>query len=179
VSKDIQLIRWSNVLAAMAILAAVITLIGMAYPLFFGGAVALAKDHGATFWSTPIGSLPLFERSVVMFITYLDSFAWLYAVRHILLLASNYRTGRVFGEANARSFMRIGVALGLIGVFNTLTYPFLNYFLFWRGVSPWLGDLSWLHLVQPNYLTAGLFFFILGKIMRRAGELEESDRLMI
>ena len=177
--KDIYLARWSNLLAAMAILAATITVIVLIYPLIFDGPIVLAREHGAKIWNTKLLDIPIFERFTVLIVLYLPSFAWLYGVLQIFRLARNYRAGKVFGELNARCFVQIGVALGLIGVFETIYLPIISYFLYWRGISPWLVDLSWLNLIQPNMFMAGLFFFVLGKIMRRASELEETDRLMI
>jgi hypothetical protein len=66
-----------------------------------------------------------------------------------------------------------------MGILHFVTYPAINYFLFWRGISPWLGDMPGLFLFRIDYLMAGVLFFVLGKIMRRASELEETDRLMI
>jgi len=177
--KDIYLARWSNLLAAMAILAATITMIVLIYPLIFDGPIVLATDHGAKVWNTKLFDIPVFERFTVLILLYLPSFAWLYVVLQVFRLARNYRDGQVFGEINARCFVRIGAALALIGGFETINVPFVAYFLYWRGICPWLADVSWLHLIQPNMFMAGLFFFILGKIMRRASALEENDRLMI
>ena len=84
-------------------------------------------------------------------------------VLQVFRLARNYRAGQVFGEINARCFVRIGMALGLIGVFETIYFPFINYFLYWRGISPWLADMPWLAVIRPNMFLAGLFFFVLGK----------------
>ena len=178
-SKDIHLTRWSNLLTVMAVLTALLTVVAAFYPLIFNGPVGLFKDGGAKIWTTTVQELPLFERLTVVFIEALSNFAWLYALLQIVRLARSYRAGHIFGEANARCFVRIGVALGLMGILQTLTYPVLNYFLFWRGVSPWLGDMPALFTIHPDYVMAGVFFFVLGKIMRRASELEESDRLMI
>ncbi len=178
-SKDIHLTRWCNLLAVMAVFTALVTAAAVFYPLIFNGTIALSKDHAAQFWKTTMAEMPVFERLVVLGLLSLASAAWLYGLLQIFRLARNYRTGQIFGEANARYFVRIGVALGLIGILQSLTYPALNHFLYWRGISPWLGDMPLLFLIRPDYLMAGLFFFVLGKIMRRASELEETDRLMI
>jgi hypothetical protein len=177
--KDIYLARWSNVLAAMAILAAVITGLALAYPLIFNGPIVLAKEHGAEIWKTQLLDMPVFERFTVLIVLYLPSFAWLYAVLQVFRLARNYHAGQIFGEANARCFVLIGIALGVMGIVETVYFPILNYFLYWRGISPWLADMPWLAVIRPDMFMAGLFFFILGKIMRRASDLEENDRLMI
>ena len=177
--EDIYLARWSNLLAAMAVLAAAITAAALAYPLIFDGPIVLAKEHGAEVWKTQVLDIPVFERLTVLIALYLPSFAWLYVVLQIFWLARNYRAGQIFAESNARHFMQIGVALALMGVFETIYFPFINYFLYWRGISPWLADMPWLAFIRPDMFTAGLFFFVLGKIMRRASSLEENDRLMI
>jgi hypothetical protein len=178
-SKDIHLTRWSNLLTVMAVFTAVLTVMTAFYPLIFNGPLGLVKDNGAKVWTTTVQELPVFERLTVVFTSALYNFAWLYALVQIVRLARHFRAGHIFAEANARCFVRIGAALGLMGILQTLTYPLLNYFLYWRGISPWLGDMSLLDTIHPDYVMAGVFFFVLGKIMRRASELEESDRLMI
>jgi hypothetical protein len=179
VEKDIYLTRWSNLLAGMAILAAIITSLALAYPLVFNGPLILMREHGADIWKTQIFDIPVFERVVVLFILYLPSFAWLFAIAQVFAIARNYITGAVFAEYNARCFVRIGIALAAMGVAETVYYPMINYFLFWRGISPWLADMPLLVVLRPDMFMAGLFFYVLGKIMRRASALEENDRLMI
>jgi hypothetical protein len=179
VQKDIYLTRWSNVLAAMAVLAGVVTALTMIYPLIFDGPIVLAKAHGAEIWKMQILDMPVFERLTVLLALYMPSFAWLYIILHIFRLARNYRTGQIFGEVNACGFVRIGVALALMGLFQTIDYPFINHFLNWRGITPWLGEMPLVALIRPDMFMAGLFFYVLGKIVRRASDLEESDRLVI
>jgi hypothetical protein len=176
---DIYLRRWCNILAAMAIFTALVTSIAIFAPLFVDAPIGLVKNGGAQSWVTVFSGLPLVDRLTILFIHSFEPAVWLYAVLQIFRLARNYRGGQIFGEANARCFIRIGAALGLMGILHFVTYPAINYFLFWRGISPWLGDMPGLFLFRIDYLMAGVLFFVLGKIMRRASELEETDRLMI
>jgi hypothetical protein len=95
------------------------------------------------------------------------------------IFARRYRKGQIFEEENARRLVRLGLALAAIGVLNTLSLPIFNMLLYWRGVSPWLADMPFILVFEPDYVMAGLFFVILGKIMRRGSELEERDRSIL
>lgn len=178
--KDVHLKRWSNLLAVVAILAAVVVLFRLADAVSFDGTIRFIKENGAQKWDIKLSDIPLFERLTVVALRSVPPLGTLYTFLQVFLLARNYRSGQIFSAANARYFVRIGLALLVMAAIGTVTFPFLNHFLYWRGISPWLADLPPLQwMLRPGNVLVGLFCLILGKIMQRASELEENDRMMI
>jgi hypothetical protein len=94
-------------------------------------------------------------------------------------LAFFYRQGAIFELRNAQCFMRLGGAFVALAILATVNVPLINIFLYWRGISPWLGEMPLLFMIEFDYLMAGVFFFVIGKIMRHGNELEESDRMIV
>lgn len=177
--QDAQFIRWSNVLYVMAIITAVVDAAVPFYILIYDLPLTFAKGNGQEHWSFTVMTLPLVARVIVFSILCSTNVAWLYGLLQVLRLARYYRQGIIFDKRNALCFLRLGVAFGIMGIVGTLAYPATNIYLYWQGISPWLADMPLLFILQPDYLMAGVFFFVLGKIMKRAGELEESDRLIV
>lgn len=178
-SQDKKIMRWSTFLFVMVIFALVINVAALIYPTIYDVPISISKNSGKDIWNTTASALPILDFTVVIALNSFASVAWLYGLLQIGRLAKHYRGGRIFEEHNAVCFIRLGIALVFVGIGNSLNYPIANLFLYWRGVTPWLGDMPPLFLVQPDYLMAGVFFFVLGKIMRRANELEETNRLII
>jgi hypothetical protein len=177
--RDAHLARWSLALMAMVLIAAALNI---SFPIyeFFYGLTGFVKDEGKTVWTSLISALPLIDRFAITLFTELDSVVWLYVLLQIWLLARYYRSGRIFEECNAVCFMKVGQGLCIMGIVQSFEYHAVNHYLFWRGISPWLGDTPpVLFAVRVDMLMAGLFFFVLGKIMRRAIELEETNRLIV
>ena len=177
--KDIRLIRWSNLLLALAIICALLAAAVPIYILFSDAPIVLLKEGGKTTWNTTFNALPTIDRLVVFVLTFSSSVAWLYGLLQIARLAVFYRQGAIFELRNARCFMYLGGAFVVIAILETVTGPLINAFLYWRGISPWLGEMPLLFLIEFDYLMAGVFFFVIGKIMRNGNELEESDRMIV
>jgi hypothetical protein len=175
--QDITLHRWSGVLLMLAILTIVISFIAPVVLLSGDAPLILAK--GADIWRTTLSQLPRFEGALCVVITSLPNIAWVYCVVQILLLARLYRSGKVFTQENTRYFRRIGVGLTLMGFLSALMLPIIGYMLYYRGISPWLPDMPLLTLFEPDLLMAGVFFYVLGKIMQRGVELQENDDLTV
>lgn len=176
---DPRLTRWSTVLMAMVAFAAFVNLAAPVYEFFFGF-FGVVKDQGQKIWTTQFSALPLPDRFAVLAIASCDSAAWLYGLLQVGRLAQYYRRGYIFEERNAVCFIRLGVALGVLGLAQSAQYPLSVIYLYWRGITPWLADMPpSLFIIRPDFLMAGVFFYVLGKIMRRAKELEETNRLIV
>lgn len=164
---------------AMVLLAAIINIAEPIYEYFYG-LVGLVKDEGKTIWTTLISELPFVDRIASITLSSLDSLAWLYVLLQIWRLARYYQNGHIFEERNALCFMRVGMGLCIMGFLQTAEYPVGAHYLYWRGISPWLADMPPIvFAIRADLLMAGVFFFVLGKIMRRAVELEETNRLIV
>ena len=94
-------------------------------------------------------------------------------------LARHFRQGRIFDENNSKLLMRLSYVLAIITAIDAVTAPILSVMFYWRGVTPWLSDLPVFELIEPTYVLAAIFFFILAKVMSRAVELEKESRLYV
>lgn len=178
VSSDAYLARWSSVLYVMIALTMLYYLVSAVR--FLAGAVGrITLVNAQEVWSIATGELPLFERGVLFCIVGLADIVLLYGFLQLYRLARNFRRGQIFEEYNARLLIRTGCALVAMGLLNAVSFTLARHYLYWRGISPWLGDASITYGIKHNYVMVGLFLFILGQVMRRAVELEESNRSII
>ena len=161
----------------LALLTGVLVVVGPLTLLFQDVPIVLAR--GTEIWKTDLQSLPPAIALAMLAILLMPLVAWLYGVAQVVRLARQYRGGHVFDAPNTTRFVRLGAALMVMDVLNALVMPAVNYLLHGAGISPWVADMPLLALLQPDLLMAGVFFVVLGKIMRRAAELERSDRLTI
>ncbi len=174
---DMTLRRWSGVLLMLAGLTIIISFIAPLVLLSGDAPLVLAK--GADVWRTTLSQLPLLEASLCVVVTSLPNVAWVYCVVQILLLARLYRAGKVFTQENSRYFRRIGIGLTVMGFLSVLVLPVIGHLLYYRGISPWLPDMPLLAVFEPDLLMAGVFFYVLGKIMQRGTELQENEDLTV
>jgi hypothetical protein len=175
--QDRYLARWSR---SLTLLIAAAALFSIAAPVYLAAdGQAFIFVSGEKTWRFMFSDLPWLDRIVFLPLISSTKIVWLYGLYQIYRLARQYRRGQIFDDANARRFVLLGVALAVIGVLDMAVYPIANVFLYWRGISPWLADMPFLLVFSPDYLMAGLFFIILGKIMRRGSDLEERDRSIV
>jgi hypothetical protein len=81
--KDIRLIRWSNLLLALAIICALLAVVVPIYVLFSDAPIILLKDNGKTTWNTTLNALPAIDRVVVWFVTNRTTCCFLPAGDHL------------------------------------------------------------------------------------------------
>jgi hypothetical protein len=174
---DQELRRWSLVLTVLAAVTLAWTALEPLTLFWDDGPIALAR--GTEIWSTSLRALPGLDRAVVLIVTLLPQVAWVFGVAQVFRLARRYASGRVFDLANTGCFVRLGASLVAMGLMQPAIVPVLARWLNARGIAPWVPDASLLQLFEPDLIMAGAFFFVLGKIMRRGTELQESDRLTI
>lgn len=164
-------------LRILSVVTALFTIASPVYALSHECPITLLK--GQEEWKIDLFALGWFDFLAVFTVVMLPKFAWLASLFNILMLARRYEHGRIFDQANARRFVRIGECLVLVGLLDCMIAPFINYFLYWRGISPWVGDMPLAYVVQPNYVAAGVFFVVMGKVTQRAFELQEDNRLIV
>lgn len=175
--KDPCLARWSSILFGFAILTAAISFYAPLTILWQDQPILLAK--GTEIWKSTIYTLPKLDAAMIIAISLLPQAPWLYGLYQIMRLARNYRQGKIFSRTNSAYFIKLGYAIFVMGLISALIYPILNMLLFYRGISPWLGDMDTMTFIQPDLLMAGIFFLVIGKIMQRGTELEETDQLTV
>lgn len=176
-SEDAYVARWSGLLYIFVALAALFTVVSPLYALTHECQLELTK--GQEIWKTSLHDLRTPDFAAFLGAAMLPRGIWLAVLWEVLKLAQHYRLGRIFEESNARRLARIGSLLVAMGVIQCVMEPIVTYFLYWRGISPWLGDMTLIDVIQPDYVMAGLFFLIFGNVMRRAVELEETRRLIV
>jgi len=174
---DTKLARWSLILLVLAVLTMLLSLVSPLTLLFGDAPVVLSK--GTEIWKTTFHSLPTAEATALLLILMAPQLAWVIAVVQVARLAQRYRRGRIFELGNTVYFIRLGVALAVMGLLQSLVLPLVNALFYYRHISPWLADIPWLEVLQPDLIMAGAFFFVLGKIMERGAELHESDQLTV
>lgn len=178
IGKDKALFRWSTVLLVLAFVTLLANILGP-LSLILDGTDPLVLAKGDDLWKFTLGELKAWDRVVVFTTLVLPSLIWVLGVLQIGQLALLYRGGKVFEQANVRCFLRLGTILVVSGILESLVYPAINHYLFARGISPWLADMKLLFTLEPDLIMAGMFFFVLGKIMQRGVELQEFDRLTV
>lgn len=176
-SKDRQLARWS---AALYVMAAVTALFTLSRDMrYLSGNCDIVVLKGQEIWSATSGHLKPLDFAALYILALPQTLAWLYFLLQISRLARYYRQGRVFEEGNALCFIRGGRALAAIGIIGFFSLTGSICFLYWRGTTPWLGDIETPYGIHYNFVLVGLFLFIWGKIMHRAAELEANNRLIV
>lgn len=176
-TRDAALRRWSTVLLALAALVVLRSVAAPALLLSDGGPIVLT--HGTEVWQTRLHDLPRGDAGLFLAIILLPQAAWLYGVVQIARLARFYRRGVLFAVPVSGAFLRLGGALIVMGALDTLILPAVAHLFHARGITPWLADIPLLAIVEVDLIMAGAFFFILGKIMQRGAELQETDRLTV
>jgi len=172
-----MLLRWSNILILLGYITAFISLVSPFFILF--GDVPIVLSKNGEIWKTDFHHFAPADALICFFIIILPTFAWLFAVIQILCLANYYKKGCIFSYPNTRCFLRIGIALVVLGILSNIVSTLLNYYLYYRNISPWLGDIYWLELCDPGFVMAGIFFIVLGKIMNYGTQLQDNERFTI
>jgi hypothetical protein len=176
-SKDRQLARWGSAMFVMAIITAALSLLPDARYLL--GSANITMAHDQEIWRTTSGDLPLPDFIALILLSLPTTVVWFYALFQFSKLGLYYRRAHIFEERNALCFIRGGGALIAWGLLNCFSFMTIRYFLYWRGTVPWLADAPAPFGIRYNFILVGLFFFIWGKIMHRAAELAENNRLII
>ena len=177
-SFDPVLSRWSWLLWFVAFGTLALNLLQLALVWSQPG-LTVDLRHGGEPWSIGWTDLSLRIRLALGAVLVLPQLAWLAAVWQVLRLGQSFRKGQVFTEVNIVRFQAIGLALVLQGVLTMAVLPAVAAILWVAGVTPWFADMGGVFSVDFDYLLAGLLFYVIGRIMRRALELDAADRLTI
>jgi hypothetical protein len=173
---DKELNIWSVALIILALCSGLMSIILPIEEIFLQPIMLM---HGAEIWRIPLETLPIGIRIGVGLLCSAPHIAWIYAIIQVIRLARNYRRGILFDTCNTSCFIRIGIALAFMGVINSATFPLLSVILYYGGMTPALADISILYAIQPEYIMAGAFFYVVGRIMRRASALHDFEKYTI
>ena len=173
---DTELNLWCVVLIILAFCSGLMSVILPLEEIFLQ---PITLMHGSEVWRIPLETLPIGMRIGVGLLCWAPHIAWIYAIIQVIRLAKNYRRGILFDTCNTGCFIRIGMALAFMGIINSATFPLLSVILYYGGMTPTLADISILYAIQPEYIMAGAFFYVVGRIMRRASELHDFEKYTI
>jgi hypothetical protein len=176
-SRDIYIVRWSNVLSVLVILAALLTIILIINFTFYDGKIGLLHDKKVYVFFIKNLSWPEFYTTIMCIFSV--ELTWMLGLLQLFRLARHFRHGRIFDEDNSRHLMRISYVLVAVTIIDALTPPIISAIFYWRGVTPWMSDIPMLELIEPAYVLAAIFFFILAKVMSRAADMERESRLYV
>ena len=71
--------------------------------------------------------------------------------------------------------------MGLIAVsaFEMLELPLMGGYLYSRGILSQMPDIDPLLSLEADFLAAGVFFWLIAKIMERAAKMQEENDLTV
>jgi hypothetical protein len=169
--------RWGNLLYALVIAIILITIALLVNFALHDGKIGLLHEDKVEVIF--VKNLPWLDFCVAILCMLTVELIWIYGLLQLLWLARHFRQGRIFDEDNAQRLIRLSGALAAISVVEPMTPPILAYAFYWSGVTPWLSELPILRLIEPSHILASIFFFVLGKVMSRAVEMEKESRLYV
>lgn len=174
---DVYIVRWSNILSVLVVLAALLTIVLIVKFALNDGKIFLMHDEQIHIFFLTDLAWP--EFCVAVACVFSVEITWMCGLLQLFRLARHFRQGRIFDENNSKLLMRLSYVLAIITAIDAVTAPILSVMFYWRGVTPWLSDLPVFELIEPTYVLAAIFFFILAKVMSRAVELEKESRLYV
>lgn len=130
-------------------------------------------------WSMNFNKLSVFSKSFIILVSFLSSFIWLYALSRIYNLCEAFKANDFFSFRNLKLLQSFALSLVLISLIETLSTPLITYFLYWMKIIPKLADLPFSLLLEMEVLTVGIFFFLITKIMEKALNLDEENKLTV
>ncbi|MCA1907427.1 MAG: hypothetical protein LDL39_03610 [Magnetospirillum sp.] len=174
---DAKLTRWSFLLFVFAALSGLQAIVAPILLMVNGTPITLS--HGSEIWSTTLQALSAVDGAMLVTAVMAPQLAWIYAMAQVALLALDYRRGLLFHSSLTKRFIRLGVAMFVASVLGSTAAPVLGQIFFARGVLPWVPDIPLFAAVDTSLAMAGVLFFVLGKVMQRGAELQDSDSLTI
>ncbi|WP_161629874.1 DUF2975 domain-containing protein [Desulfogranum japonicum] len=129
-------------------------------------------------WTKSISSFQVEDRLIIFSILNAKTLLWLIALYQIWRLCRLYSQTEFFTVRNAFCFANVGRALIGMAVVDTLIVPLVGAFLKYRGIIPQMPDMN-AFMPELDLLVAGLFFWLIAKIMERAAIMREEADLTI
>lgn len=145
----------------------------------FNGDTPLVLIMDNQIWSKPLSEFSMLDKIAILGISELFTMAWLFVIYQFWALCDLYSKGEVFTRANARKFHFMSVGLILMSLGKTISDPLLGYFLASRGILEAQPDFDPATMIDINFLTAGVVFCLIAKIMERASLLQQDADLTV
>lgn len=168
-----QLTLWLRILTVAA---SIMTVAEDTLSFFTDKPVALFIN--GELWTKKISYFEIQDRLVVFGILNTKTLLWLIALYQIWRLCQLYNRAEFFTVRNAFCFANVGHALIGMAVVDTLIVPLVGVFLKYRNIIPQMPDMN-IFMPELDLLAAGLFFWLIAKIMERAAIMREEIDLTI
>ncbi len=169
-----KLTLWLRLLIIIAVL---MTIVEIVLAFFSDEPIALFVQGEV--WMQEISSFGLVDRIVIFSILGVAIFLWMTVLYQFWRLCSLYRQNMIFTVKNAHCFIRIGWAMIGMAITDTLEIPLLGAYLLESGYIPAMPDMDAAFMFELDFLVAGLFFWLVAKIMERAAILQEEAALTV
>lgn len=130
-------------------------------------------------WSREFSSFNAHDKFIIFLIEEAFSFAWLFVIYQFWALCALYKQGRIFTTKNASKFKYMGFGLIAMSLAQTLILPLTGLYLTSQDVLEQMPDLDLAVIIDVNFLTAGILFWLIAKIMERASILQEEAELTV
>lgn len=130
-------------------------------------------------WFREFSSFNVRDKLIVFLIEEAFSFAWLFVIYQFWALCALYNQGRIFTTRNAFKFKHMAFGLIAMSLAQTLMLPLTGLYLTSQGILGKMPDLDWAVMIDVNFLTAGILFWLIAKIMERASLLQEEAELTV
>jgi len=145
---------------------------------FFGdGAVILPLNNGV--WTKAFSEFSLLDRLIVFSIEEATTIFWLFVLYQFWSLCSLYSQGLIFTSDNAQKFKSMAYGLIAMSVAETLMTPVEIMFLGYKNILTEMPQYDFTDAIDTNFLTAGILFYLIAKIMGRASLLQEDADLTV
>jgi hypothetical protein len=129
--------------------------------------------------SINFNDLPSVHKSLVMIISFLSEFVWVYALWLIYNLCEAFKANDFFSFKNLRLLRSFGICLISIAFIDSMSTPLINYFFYSTQIIPQLPNSPFSLMLEIEILTVGVFFFLITKIMERALNIDEENKLTV
>lgn len=132
-----------------------------------------------TLWTKKISSFGIWDRFIVFDLLSLLTILWFAVLYQFWRLCDLYSQGKVFTTENTRCFRYIAWAIMGMALLETIEIAMIGAYLNFRGIVPHMPDLDGILMLELDLLTAGIFFWLVSKIMDHAALIREEAELTI
>ena len=131
-----------------------------------------------TEWNALLSDFNKMERFAIVLILNFSNLIWMYVIYQFWALCSLYAKRNIFSADNVKKFQNMSYGLIGMSVAQNLALPFLGLFLMHGGYIQNYPDMD-LTAIDLNFMTAGVLFLLIAKIMQRAIQLQDEADLTI
>lgn len=152
--------------------------IGEIIYFFFSDVLIMLPVNGQT-WSQSISAFSLDDRLALLGLMSPGKILWLFILYQFWILCRLYRQNKIFTVQNARCFAKIGWILMVLCIFEMGIIHLVGGYLYYRDITPSMTDITDPFVFNFDFFVAGLFFWLIAKIMEHAAMMRAEADLTI